>query len=129
VLQPEEKAFIQRDDLIQFFPAERKQDIALLARNLRLISAGTFLATVKHDKLIPEHTLALSLEINREHFNCLALTDAEALCYLRKETLALTPSLKGFALVMHEGQGIGWANVLPNRINNLYPSEWRIRMQ
>lgn len=121
-------AFIQREDLVQFFPSTLSQAIDLLAKNLRLVSAGTFAATVKHEKLIPEHALALSVKLNRENFPVLELNIDDALRYLRKETLNITPDQTGFTLMLYQNIPIGWGNVLPNRINNLYPAEWRIRM-
>jgi NOL1/NOP2/fmu family ribosome biogenesis protein len=33
---------------------------------------------------------------------------------------------KGWNLMRFGGQPIGWAKILPNRINNYYPAEWRI---
>jgi 16S rRNA C967 or C1407 C5-methylase (RsmB/RsmF family)/NOL1/NOP2/fmu family ribosome biogenesis protein len=121
-------AFIQREDLVQFFPSTLSQAIDILAKNLRLVSAGTFAATVKHDKLIPEHALALSVKLNSGHFPVLDLNVDDALRYLRKETLSITPDQTGFTLMLYQNIPIGWGNVLPNRINNLYPAEWRIRM-
>jgi len=119
---------IQREDLVQFFPSALSQAIDVLAKNLRLVSAGTFAATVKHDKLVPEHAMALAIKLNREHFPTLELNIEDALRYLRKETLSITPDKTGFTLMRYQNIPIGWGNVLPNRINNLYPAEWRIRM-
>jgi NOL1/NOP2/sun family putative RNA methylase len=128
VVNPEAIAFIQREDLVQFFPSTLGQAIDVLAKNLRLVSAGTFAATVKHDKLIPEHAMALSVKLNRDHFPVLDLNVDDALRYLRKETLSITPDQTGFTLMLYQNIPVGWGNVLPNRINNLYPAEWRIRM-
>ncbi|HEY9048117.1 MAG TPA: rRNA methyltransferase [Ohtaekwangia sp.] len=128
ITEPDAFAFIQRDDLIQFLPASKVQEIELLSKNLRLIMAGTFTATVKNTKIIPEHTLALSTQLNKGAFPSLALSIEDALHYLRKETLQITAEHTGFTLMCHEDIPLGWGNVLPNRINNLYPAEWRIRM-
>jgi len=124
---PEEKTFIQRGDLLQFFPSQHLYAIEFLSRNLHLVSAGTFLASVKHDKLIPEHVAALSTEL-ADGFLKIQVSLAEALQYLRKETLTLPIGQKGFALVVYNDLPLGWVNVLDNRINNLYPANWRIRM-
>ena len=72
--------------------------------------------------------MALSVKLNRDHFPVLDLNVDDALRYLRKETLSVTPDRTGFTLVRYQNIPIGWGNVLPNRINNLYPAEWRIRM-
>jgi len=96
---------------------------------MHVVSAGTFVATAKHDKLIPEHVLALSLDINRDYFNVIPVEQETALQYLRKDTLIFPQNEKGFALIEFQGTLLGWVNVLDNRVNNLYPQEWRIRMR
>ena len=128
IRHPEEKTFINRNDQFQFFSKDKTQEIEYLAKNLYLLSAGTMLATAKHEKLIPEHALATSTELNKENFSVLELELADALRYLRKETLTIPFEKKGFSLMSYQGIPLGWANVLDKRINNLYPSEWRVRM-
>lgn len=129
VLEPREKKFIQRNDVLQFFPASLRAEIEFLAKELKLVTAGTFMATLKHDKVIPEHAMALSASLNPSHFNVHAVTLEDALKYLRKETLPADGSTLGFSLVTYQDTPLGWVNVLSNRINNLYPAEWRIRMK
>jgi len=128
MLQPEEKTFIIRNDQIQFFPKNKTGEIEFLAKNTYIIAAGTILASLKHDKLIPEHPFALSIELNKKNFNVLEVNLPEALQFLRKETMNVMTREKGFALILYQNLPLGWVNVLDNRMNNLYPSEWRIRM-
>ena len=128
IIQPEDKTFIIRNDRIQFFQRNKAYEIEFLAKNLYLLSAGTDIATVKHEKLVPEHAHALSQELNKENFNVLDLDLADALRYLRKETLTVKADKKGFTLITYQHTPLGWANLLGNRINNLYPTEWRVRM-
>ena len=129
IVNPERKSFILRDDLIQFFPIDKTPEIELVVKNMHVVVAGTFMATAKHEKLVPHPALALSLETNREMFNCIPVDKEVALQYLRKDALMLSPEKKGFALITFEDIPLGWVNVLDNRMNNLYPSEWRIRMR
>jgi 16S rRNA C967 or C1407 C5-methylase (RsmB/RsmF family)/NOL1/NOP2/fmu family ribosome biogenesis protein len=129
VCTPEDKTFIIRNDSIQFFPKNKTTEIDLLVRNLHVIVAGTYAASVKHNKLIPEHSLALSTEINADNFNTIPVSLEEALQFLRKDPLSFHNDKKGFALVTFDDVPLGWVNVLDNRLNNLYPSEWRIRMR
>jgi 16S rRNA C967 or C1407 C5-methylase (RsmB/RsmF family)/NOL1/NOP2/fmu family ribosome biogenesis protein len=128
-LKFEEKTFINRNDRLQFFPTNKMGEIEYLVKNLRIVLAGTFIADVKHDKLIPEHSFALSLDLNRDFFTTISLEKELALQYLRKEVVSLSSNRKGFALVSFEDIPLGWVNVLENRINNMYPSEWRIRLR
>jgi len=41
--------------------------------------------------------------------------------------LNLISEKTGFTLMSFQNTPIGWANLLGNRVNNLYPSAWRIR--
>lgn len=125
----EEKELIMLDDLICMIPKDRTYDLEYIISNLRTVLKGTAVATQKHEKLVPEHAFALSTEINKGIFTQLSLTRDQALSYLRKENLMLGEGQKGFALVSYEGSTLGWVNLLGNRINNLYPSGWRILMR
>ena len=128
VLKPDQKTFILRNDSIQCFPTEKMAAIETLVQSLHVVTAGTYLAMVKHEKLIPEHALAVSIELNRSAFNASDLEKEDALQFLRKENFLFPLGEKGFSLVTYQNIPLGWVNVLDNRINNLYPSEWRIRM-
>jgi NOL1/NOP2/fmu family ribosome biogenesis protein len=126
---PDEKTFIVRNEQLQFFPSEKTGAIETLANSLYILTAGTSLLTMKHEKFIPEHAAALSTELRRETFNIINVDLDQALRFLRKDTMTVQPDKKGFALVCYLGTPLGWVNVLENRMNNLYPGEWRIRMK
>jgi 16S rRNA C967 or C1407 C5-methylase (RsmB/RsmF family)/NOL1/NOP2/fmu family ribosome biogenesis protein len=130
LMLPQEKTFIfRKDELVQALPANKITDIELLANNLHLISSGTAMAAIKHDKLIPDHALALSVELNAKNFSTIDLDLQDALRFLRREAIEAKYTKKGFALVRFNDLALGWVNVLESRINNLYPAQWRIRMQ
>jgi 16S rRNA C967 or C1407 C5-methylase (RsmB/RsmF family)/NOL1/NOP2/fmu family ribosome biogenesis protein len=120
--------FFQHNDLTFLLPENHVSNIETLLQNLRFIYGGTNLATVKHDKLIPEHALALSTALNRSAFPCIDVDEKTAIQYLRREAISLPDSAIGFSLLTFQDIPIGWANVLQNRVNNMYPQEWRIRM-
>jgi NOL1/NOP2/fmu family ribosome biogenesis protein len=42
------------------------------------------------------------------------------------ENIDLNITEKGWSLMTFEGHPLGWAKLLPNRINNYYPKEIRI---
>lgn len=127
--QSDKMRFILRNDHVQFFPQSKSHEIEFIAQHLHLLNAGTVAAAVKHDKCVPDHALALSVELNQKSFDQYSLDFEQALSYLRKDNFALTLRKKGYALVTYQGTPLGWINVLDNRINNLYPSSWRIRMK
>ena len=76
-------------------------------------------------EFIPEHDLALSTLLPKE-IPAIALTKEQAIQYLRKEEIRTEAEHRGWALVQYEGQNLGWVKILPNRVNNYYPKEWRI---
>ena len=123
-----ENIFFQFNDLIFYTPFALGREMEFLLQNLKVMYAGTNLATLKHDKLVPEHALALSVEINKINIPVIEVNEADALKYLRKENLHVADAAMGFSLLTYQQTPVGWANVLTNRINNMYPAEWRIRM-
>jgi NOL1/NOP2/fmu family ribosome biogenesis protein len=125
---PESRLLIQHQQQVRMMPGNHRGSFQNALNNLNVISAGTPVAEITRNKLVPEHALALSIHLNKGAVNKIELSREDALSYLRKDTIQVDTALKGFTLVEHEGLGLGWMNVLQNRINNLYPAAWRIRM-
>ncbi len=119
--------FFQHQEYVFIFPKAKNEILELVKQNLRLGQAGTTLASLKHDKVVPEHASAMSIHINKENFDTAELSFDEAIQYLRRETFSWTDKERGFQLVTFEGVPLGWINSLGNRFNNLYPIDWRIR--
>lgn len=121
-------SFFQFQDLVFYTHEFKAREIEFLLQQLKILYVGTNLARIKHEKLIPEHALALSVELNRKDFPVAEVSEADALKYLRKDVIRLDGSPPGFTLLTYKDLPIGWVNVLSNRVNNMYPSGWRIRM-
>ena len=121
-------AFFQFNDLIFFTPQSREKEFEFLLQNFKIVYAGTNAASRKHDKLIPDQALALSLYLSKGKFQTADLPESEAIRYLRKDEIRLDNAPIGFTLITYGNLPLGWVNVLPNRVNNMYPSDWRIRM-
>lgn len=120
--------FFQFKDYLLTVPENLLFEIEFLSAQLKIVSAGTTIGTIKHDKLIPDHALALSIYLNKGHFSTIQVMKEEAISYLRKDVFWKEGLTRGFSIVEYEGLALGWVNVLDTRLNNLYPSEWRIRM-
>lgn len=120
--------FFQFNDLLFYTPGYKAKEIEFLLQHLKIMYAGTNLATLKHDKLIPDQALATSIQLNKENFNSAEVNHAMAIQYLRKDVIQLSDTAMGFTLVTFKDIPLGWVNVLSNRVNNMYPSGWRIRM-
>ena len=95
---------------------------------LRFIKKGVKIAEQSPKGWIPFQELALmnSIETNIKRME---LTEREALQYLRGETFPVQAQELGFYMVTYKQMGLGFVKHLGNRFNNLYPKEWRIRMQ
>lgn len=106
---------------------ELKDDFKSLDDALHITYAGVLVGEKKGKNFVPAHELALSDLVNKK-INKLNLSLEEAICYLKKEDFLQTKELEnGYHLVTYLGQGLGWVKVLPNRVNNLYPINWRIK--
>lgn len=100
-----------------------------LAGTARLLVSGVTVAERKGPKLIPHAALALSTALSPGAFPTVALSSAEARAFLRREALVLSSDApRGYVLATFDGLPLGWLNNLGSRANNLYPSEWRLRV-
>ncbi|HET9056602.1 MAG TPA: RNA methyltransferase [Chitinophagaceae bacterium] len=122
---PEQFEFVKLTEDFFAVPKNLLQDILLLQSVFRLRYAGILMGQLNKDELIPEHALALSYFINK-NLPSLSLNREQSLQYLRKQDLLVETNARGWFLVTFENTNLGWVKILPNRINNYYPKEWRI---
>ncbi|RYZ99079.1 MAG: RNA methyltransferase [Sphingobacteriaceae bacterium] len=108
---------------------QHKESLQILQRHLYIKKSGVRIGKLMGKDLIPDHDLALSLLINKDAVVQTPLDIAQAVKYLQRENLVIDTSDKGWSLMTFEGQPLGWAKLLPNRINNYYPKELRILSQ
>ena len=111
----------------------------LAAKGITAKMFGTAVGEIKGSKIIPAADFALSATLAKElkdsgNFSLKGLSFATysldykcAIDYLAKEKI--TPSLapQGYLLFKYKNLGLGFANNVGNRINNLYPNQRRIR--
>ena len=129
------KSYIQEPDNFYFFKVadpwmaihkEHKPSVELLQKYLYLKKSGTRLGQIMGNELVPDHELALSVYINKDAVLQTELNYEQAIQYLRRENIELNTTDKGWSVMSFEGHPLGWAKLLPNRINNYYPKEIRI---
>lgn len=100
-----------------------------LAAKMRVLISGTTLAESKGKKLIPHTALALSTACNPSAFPHVELSLTDALSFLRREALTLPPATdRGYVIPTYQGHPLGFLNNLGARANNLYPTEWKLRI-
>jgi NOL1/NOP2/fmu family ribosome biogenesis protein len=105
---------------------EHKESLNILHRSLYIKKSGVRIGMIAGKDLIPDHELALSTIVNKDAITETPLTYEQAIAYLRKDNLIIDTATKGWSLMTYQGLALGWAKLLPNRINNYYPKELRI---
>ncbi len=86
------------------------------------------LGQVYAKEFVPSHELLMKQKwMNKSNVNVFEVERLDALKFLKGETIILTGD-KGLCAISFEGQLLGWAKNLGNRINNYYPKHYRIRM-
>lgn len=123
----EEYTFAMDGDTLTALPTQHKLAINALQSRLKVLHCGVPIATVKNNKMLPQHQLAMSTALNREAFPSVELSCEQALAYLHREALSLPSAPMGIILFTYKNIPLGFAKNVGNRVNNLYPTEWRIR--
>lgn len=117
--------FNKQQELIVAFPGKWHKEIKAVNKCLAIRKSGVAVGSVKGSDLVPHHELALSNIISTD-VPFVQLDKEQALKYLRRQDLNIETNLKGWALAQYNGINLGWMKVLPNRVNNYYPTNWRI---
>lgn len=108
-------------------PKHLREDVCFLSSQLNTISESICLGEFKGKDFIPDQSLALSRNLNKEAFIQYEMDWKTAIAYLRKGALVLLNLPKGYILLTYKHMPLGFVKNIGNRANNLYPQEWRIR--
>lgn len=126
-VQLEQQTVIQWQEYVFAIPASFQELMIELHQQLRVIKLGTELGETSRKGLLPNEALALNPAIRKSSIQQLELTKDQALSYLHGDTFVI-PGTHGFQVMTYQSEPLGWIKHLGNRFNNLYPKEWRIRM-
>jgi len=131
-----EKYLAKADDFTLLPNEDRLYAIPILHRNMfqylskivNVRQAGVYLGEHKGKDFLPSHDLAMSIAANKQ-LPKVALSLADALSYLRCETIRIDSETRGWVLVTYQHLPLGWVKILDNRVNNYYPKDYRILMR
>lgn len=123
-----ERIFINDNNYIRAYSSDRLNEFLYLTKNLKCIESGVLVAEVKGSDLIPAAQLALSKALERDNIQTAEVDYYTAIAFLKKESIFLPDCSFGYVLILYKNQALGWVKNLGNRTNNLYPNNWRIRM-
>lgn len=116
-----------RENELFLFPADLEPALLELEQVLHLRKSGVRAGALMRDQFVPDHELVLSRYLSGSAPR-IELSRDEALRFLRKQEINPQGGGKGWFTVTHGGLPIGLIKHLGNRVNNYYPSSWRILM-
>ena len=117
-----------KGEVVVAVPEHLDADVASLRRSLHVVAAGCAVGVMKGKIFVPGADLALSIVLDRNAFPMCEVDHKTALTYLHRDAITLPDSEKGYVLVCHQGQPLGFVKNLGNRCNSLHPQSRRIRM-
>lgn len=117
-------AFILHQQMIIAIDQHFENQLKALLKNLYIKKIGLAIGEIKGLDLIPSHALAVS-DWTILPYESIDVDQETALSYLRRADLVI-PGKKGWNAISYMGIRLGWAKLLPNRLNNYYPNEWRL---
>lgn len=114
-----------RDQLLAI-PTAFEYDFKNIQEQLHIVKWGTEIGSIAKKGIIPSQDLAMNFSLIKLDAT-IELEHQQALNYLHGDTFPLAGK-QGFQLMTYQNEPLGWIKHLGNRFNNLYPKEWRIRM-
>ncbi len=127
--EPDDFYYFKANDDWMAIYRQHIESLNILQRNLYIKKSGVRIGKLAGKDLVPDHELALSIIINKDAVLQTELDKEQAIQYLRRDNIDINPTDKGWSLMNYESHALGWAKLLPNRINNYYPKEIRILSQ
>lgn len=137
-IKPQELAYLSNwvDGIEQFqiinasnhlfaFPKLVANEMMFLRGKLNVRLSGLKLGELMKGKLVPDHQLALSIHINK-NIPVIEVDKADALKFLRKDAFEVPNVPQNIYAVSYNQVILGWVKIMPNRMNNYLPVNWRI---
>lgn len=109
------------------YPENFEAECLSIQKEMHIVKLGVDLGENSRKGFIPHPALALcpDLLVFKESIE---LDKQQALHYLHGDVFSLADTTTGFICVNYQSHTMGWLKNLGNRFNNLYPKDWRIRM-
>jgi NOL1/NOP2/fmu family ribosome biogenesis protein/23S rRNA U2552 (ribose-2'-O)-methylase RlmE/FtsJ len=128
LLHSERYDILQLGEKLTAIPKTWKDFYCRVLKSLQVMHAGITIGEIRGKDLVPNQSLALSVERHPQAFPAVELTVEEAIGYLRREPLpGMSDQPRGYVVVSCMGLALGFLKNLGTRTNNLYPQEWRIK--
>ncbi len=120
-----DNSVIKKNERFHVLNPAALQFLTAFEKHFYFKKAGAVIGEIKGKDVVPNHELALLNSLNKD-LPVLDLSLDQAIRFLKKENFEHQSLLKGLVLMTYKNYGLGWAKILPNRINNYFPNELRI---
>ena len=91
-------------------------------------SIGTEIGELKEKRFAPSEYLPFAQFLQESDFPAVELDHRDALKYLAKNPIMHQSNERGYVLLSFNSIPIGFGKFAGNRINNLFPTEWKLRL-
>ncbi|MFN8308633.1 MAG: RNA methyltransferase [Chitinophagales bacterium] len=122
-----EMVALEVHDSWRVFPKEHLGLLHHLREHLFIKKAGAAAGAFKGLDFIPDHELALT-DLVSSAVPRIEVSETTALQFLKGNAISVSAENKGWSIITFRNLQLGWVKVLPNRVNNYYPKNWRILM-
>ena len=85
--EPDPSGFFMHHQTIRMLPSRNHAALQLVLNAVNVLQAGTAVAEVTKNKMVPDHSLALSIHLRKENIARITLDRLQAIAYLRKDPL------------------------------------------
>ena len=119
---------VENNKQLNAFPTTKHNDYEFITDKFNCMVSGIFLGEMKGKDFIPSINVALSKQLDLSSAITVEVDYPTAIRYLKKESIILQDNQKNYIIVCYKGLPLGWVKNLGTRCNNMYPNEWRIRM-
>ena len=116
--------FLHHEQIVAF-PSCQEEGLSIIKSVLYIRKAGVEIGSIIRKELVPSHQWAISI-IKPSGYPQWEMDQTQALQYLRRQELPPETAYRGWVLITYKGINLGWVKVLPGRVNNYYPKDWRI---
>ncbi len=121
-------ALVHIEDNIHLVPFNTLSLFETALYKLHCVSLGTLVGNHQQKRFTPSDQLPFSLGFNTNEYPIQTVDQATALQYFSKQIIPYSGKEKGYTVIQFNGHTIGWGKFAGNRINNLFPAEWKLRL-
>ena len=126
--RPDDFIFYSQHEDLFAINTSLENDLKLFQEKIHMRKSGVRIGSVVRGELNPDHELAMSLLASKQ-IQSHDLNHEEALQFLKKEKINLSPDERGWVIITYLGVPLGWMKAMEGRSNNYYPKNWRITLR